>query len=112
MIGRMSRPAVAGLLALAVLTFLAAAASAQQPATAEITQMTKPVEVMRRGQTSWGGASTGMRLGDGDQMTPAPKAKALADRIAGSKTVVIKGCGHMMMTERPDETLAALKQVI
>lgn len=51
-------------------------------------------------------------LGDGDQMTPAPKAKALADRIAGSKTVVIKGCGHMMMTERPDETLAALKQVI
>jgi hypothetical protein len=30
--------------------------------------MTKPVEVMRRGQTSWVGASTGMRLGDGDQI--------------------------------------------
>jgi hypothetical protein len=30
--------------------------------------MTKPVEVMRRGQTTWAAASTGMRLGDGDQI--------------------------------------------
>lgn len=51
-------------------------------------------------------------LGDADQMTPAPKAKALADRIAGSKTVIVKGCGHFIATERPDETLAALKEIV
>ena len=48
-------------------------------------------------------------LGDGDLMTPAPKAKALAAAIAGAKTVVIANCGHFMMVERPDETLEALK---
>ena len=51
-------------------------------------------------------------LGDADQMTPAAKARALADRIEGSRTVILKGCGHMMMTERPDETLEALKLVV
>jgi pimeloyl-ACP methyl ester carboxylesterase len=48
-------------------------------------------------------------LGDGDLMTPAAKAKSLAAAIAGSNTVVIPNCGHMMMVERPDETLEALK---
>jgi pimeloyl-ACP methyl ester carboxylesterase len=48
-------------------------------------------------------------LGDGDLMTPAPKAKPLAAAIAGSRTVVIPNCGHFMMVERPDETLAALQ---
>jgi pimeloyl-ACP methyl ester carboxylesterase len=48
-------------------------------------------------------------LGDGDLMTPAAKAKPLAAAIAGSKTVVIPNCGHFMMVERPDETLAALQ---
>ncbi len=47
-------------------------------------------------------------LGDGDLMTPAPKARPLAAAIAGSKTAVIANCGHSMMIERPDETLAAL----
>jgi pimeloyl-ACP methyl ester carboxylesterase len=48
-------------------------------------------------------------LGDGDLMTPAAKGKALGAAIVGSKTVVIPNCGHFMMVERPDETLAALK---
>jgi pimeloyl-ACP methyl ester carboxylesterase len=51
-------------------------------------------------------------LGDGDQMTPAAKARALAEKIPGAKTVIIKGCGHMIATERPDETLAALKEIV
>lgn len=51
-------------------------------------------------------------LGDGDLMTPAAKAKPLADAIAGSRTVVITNCGHFMMVERPDETLEALKSVV
>jgi pimeloyl-ACP methyl ester carboxylesterase len=52
---------------------------------------------------------TVMILGDGDLMTPAPKARPLAAAIAGAKTVVIPNCGHFMMVERPDETLDALK---
>ena len=48
-------------------------------------------------------------LGDDDLMTPAAKAKALAAAITDSNTVVIPNCGHMMMIERPDETLEALK---
>lgn len=51
-------------------------------------------------------------LGDGDLMTPAAKAKPLADAIVGSRAVVIADCGHFMMVERPDETLEALKSVV
>jgi pimeloyl-ACP methyl ester carboxylesterase len=51
-------------------------------------------------------------LGDGDLMTPAPKAKPLAAAITGSTTVVIPNCGHFMMVERPDETLEALKSCV
>lgn len=51
-------------------------------------------------------------LGDSDQMTPAAKARPLAERIAGSRTVILPRCGHMMMVERPDETLAALKEIV
>lgn len=51
-------------------------------------------------------------LGDGDLMTPAPKAKSLTAAIAGSRTVVIPNCGHFMMVERPDETLEALKSCV
>ena len=51
-------------------------------------------------------------LGDGDLMTPAAKAKPLATAIAGAKTVVIPDCGHFMMVERPDETLAALQSCV
>lgn len=48
-------------------------------------------------------------LGDGDLMTPAAKAKPLAAAIAGSRTVVVPNAGHLMLVERPDETLEALK---
>ena len=51
-------------------------------------------------------------LGDGDLMTPAAKGKALGAAIAGSKTVVVRDCGHFMMIERPDETLDALKPYV
>jgi len=48
-------------------------------------------------------------LGDGDLMTPAAKGKALGAAIAGARTIVLQNCGHFMMVERPDETLAALQ---
>jgi pimeloyl-ACP methyl ester carboxylesterase len=47
-------------------------------------------------------------LGERDAMTSPRAAKALAEAIAGSETVVLAGCGHMMMVEQPDQVLDAL----
>src|SRR5215467_6864874 len=52
---------------------------------------------------------TTLVLGEKDMMTPLKAGKALASAIAHARTVVIKGAGHTMMVERPDELLAALK---
>jgi pimeloyl-ACP methyl ester carboxylesterase len=48
-------------------------------------------------------------LGERDMMTPAKAGRALAAAIPNSRTVVLRGAGHMMMTERPDELLAAMR---
>lgn len=48
-------------------------------------------------------------LGERDMMTPAKAGKALAAALPNSRTVVLPGAGHLMMTERPDELLAALQ---
>ena len=47
-------------------------------------------------------------LGQRDVMTPAKTAKALQDRIAGAKSVVLEPSGHSLMAEAPDATLDAL----
>ena len=52
---------------------------------------------------------TTLILGEKDMMTPAKAGKALAAAIPHARTVVLSGAGHMMMAERPDELLAALK---
>ncbi|WP_375412283.1 alpha/beta fold hydrolase [uncultured Bradyrhizobium sp.] len=48
-------------------------------------------------------------LGERDMMTPARAGKALAAALPNSRTVVLRGAGHMLMVERPDELLAALR---
>src|SRR4030081_199025 len=48
-------------------------------------------------------------LGERDMMTAAKAGKALAAALPNSRTVVLRGAGHMMMVERPDELLAALQ---
>ncbi|SDS70813.1 alpha/beta fold hydrolase [Bradyrhizobium canariense] len=48
-------------------------------------------------------------LGERDMMTPAKAGKTLAAAVANSRTVVLAGAGHMIMAERPDELLAALR---
>jgi pimeloyl-ACP methyl ester carboxylesterase len=52
---------------------------------------------------------TTLILGERDMMTPAKAGKALAAALPNSRTVVLRGAGHMMMAERPDELLAALQ---
>ena len=48
-------------------------------------------------------------LGDRDVMTPLRSGKALPAALPNARTVVLAGAGHMMMAERPDEVLAALR---
>jgi pimeloyl-ACP methyl ester carboxylesterase len=48
-------------------------------------------------------------LGERDMMTPARAGKALAAALPNSRMVVLRGAGHLMMAERPDELLAALQ---
>src|SRR5882724_2571454 len=48
-------------------------------------------------------------LGERDMMTPAKAGRALAAAVPNARTVILSGAGHMMMAERPDELLAALK---
>jgi pimeloyl-ACP methyl ester carboxylesterase len=52
---------------------------------------------------------TTLILGERDMMTPLRAGKALAAAIPQARTVVLRGAGHMMMNERPDELLAALR---
>lgn len=47
-------------------------------------------------------------LGQRDMMTPLKSGLQLADAIKDARRVVLPGAGHMMMTERPDDVLAAL----
>jgi pimeloyl-ACP methyl ester carboxylesterase len=47
--------------------------------------------------------------GSRDMMTPAKGGKAIAAAIPGCRVVMIEGAGHMLMSERPDEVLAALR---
>jgi pimeloyl-ACP methyl ester carboxylesterase len=41
-------------------------------------------------------------------MTPLKSGLQLAEAIKDARRVVLPGAGHMMMTERPDDVLAAL----
>src|SRR6266700_56021 len=48
-------------------------------------------------------------LGERDMMTPARAGKLLAAALPNARTIILRGAGHMMMAERPDELLAALQ---
>lgn len=51
-------------------------------------------------------------MGDGDRMAPPRGVGPLVETIADARTSTIEDCGHMMMIEKPDQTLDALRQVI
>ncbi len=54
---------------------------------------------------------TAIVQGSRDMMTPLRGATDLAKSIPGAKLSVLDGAGHMLLTERPDEVLAALAAV-
>jgi pimeloyl-ACP methyl ester carboxylesterase len=48
-------------------------------------------------------------LGERDMMTPAKAGRELSAALPNARVVTLKGAGHMLMAERPDEVLAALR---
>jgi len=50
-------------------------------------------------------------LGERDMMTPAKSGRELAAAIPGARVTVLPGAGHMLMSERPDEVLAAVRHL-
>jgi pimeloyl-ACP methyl ester carboxylesterase len=45
-----------------------------------------------------------------DQVTPPPRARALARLIPSAQLVFVERCGHLMPLERPNELVALLRQ--
>lgn len=48
-------------------------------------------------------------LGAQDMMTPPKSAQALIDACSDARVVVLEGCGHALIAEKPDAVLAALR---
>jgi pimeloyl-ACP methyl ester carboxylesterase len=48
-------------------------------------------------------------LGERDIMTPAKAGRQLAAALPDARVVVLKGAGHMLLSERPDEVLDAVR---
>ena len=51
-------------------------------------------------------------LGQRDLMTPPSGGAELAAEMSNARTVVLPDCGHMMLVEKPDETLDALCEIL
>jgi pimeloyl-ACP methyl ester carboxylesterase len=47
--------------------------------------------------------------GDDDKLIPTPYAEEWANRLGDARVVIIKECGHMMMFEKEDEFVKAIK---
>jgi pimeloyl-ACP methyl ester carboxylesterase len=50
-------------------------------------------------------------LGERDQMTPLAGGRKLAAALSQARVVTLKAAGHMLMSERPDEVLAAVQDI-
>jgi pimeloyl-ACP methyl ester carboxylesterase len=51
-------------------------------------------------------------LGERDMLTPPRTARRLAEALADAETVILEGCGHAMLAERPDPVLDQLIRVV
>jgi pimeloyl-ACP methyl ester carboxylesterase len=50
-------------------------------------------------------------LGERDLMTPAKSGRELAAALPNARVVTLAGAGHMLMSERPDEVLGAVRHL-
>ena len=57
-------------------------------------------------------APTTIVAGEFDQMTPLKSARQLGSAIIGSRLVVCRGAGHMLMAERPNDVIEAMRSLV
>jgi len=55
-------------------------------------------------------APTLVITGSEDRMTPPKFGQWLAERIPGARFVLVKGAGHMVMLEKPDQVASAVRE--
>lgn len=58
-----------------------------------------------------GAGKTTLLVGDADRMTPMKMSRNLVERLGGA-LVVLNNCGHMVMSEQPEQTLQAVRRVL
>ena len=61
--------------------------------------------------SAFGTGKTTLIVGDSDRMTPMKMSKGLASQLSADLKV-LKNCGHMVMSEQPEQTLQAVKAVL
>jgi len=59
----------------------------------------------------YGAGKATLIVGDGDRMTPMKMSQGLASLLSADLKV-LKNCGHMVMSEQPEQTLQAVKIVL
>lgn len=60
---------------------------------------------------AFGPGRTTLIVGDSDRMTPMKMSRQLIDEVGG-ELVVLRNCGHMLMTEQPELTLQAVRKIL
>jgi pimeloyl-ACP methyl ester carboxylesterase len=61
--------------------------------------------------SAYGTGKTTVIIGDADRMTPLRMSHNLVDRF-GAELAVLDKCGHMVMSEQPEQTLQAVKRAL
>jgi pimeloyl-ACP methyl ester carboxylesterase len=51
-------------------------------------------------------------VGDQDRLTPPEHSRRMAAALPGAKLVTVPGCGHMLLTERPDIVIEHLEELV
>ena len=61
--------------------------------------------------SSYGTGRSTLIVGDSDRMTPMKMSRSLAEHF-GANLKVLSNCGHMVMSEQPEQTLQAVRSVL
>ncbi len=51
-------------------------------------------------------------MGQHDLMTPPRNSQPMVERLAKTQTLLLRNCGHSMLSEQPNEVLDGLRTVL
>lgn len=66
---------------------------------------------LEKAAAAFGKGKATLIVGDADRMTPMKVSRHLVDSLGGT-LVILKNCGHMVMSEQPEQTLQAVRHVL